>query len=554
MAAERARDPWCTPEERTLFLRLVLWSVGRLRAPITAFGIDYPLFRELLRVRIVLGVRPKDAKTSAWGVAGSALAILMAWFAGLATGLTALVQKDPGVWVVASQSLLMLLLALLLFQVLAGILVDPTDIGVVAAHPIRDRTVFAVRLAEVGLYVLVFVASFSAGSMMLAVFGQPPLAVLFVYPLLSLLAGATTLGLVALLFALCLRIVGPTHFQRVTLWAQILGGVAIFAALQLPRFFHDEQVRSWMDEIRWLRLAWPPFQYAEAFAFASGHAAEAELAAVLAAVLVPLLALWATFALASRYFVAGLQGTLSAPRPRPAWPQGFVSALGRRAAPGLERCGFDLAAALSRREPSFLRGVLPQLVMFQVMSLGMGLGLRRDVTLFIPMSAGFLFMGLPNVLTLSQGTPTPEARSLFASAPLADTGPLLRGGVKALLLQWLALPGLALLCMQLSVGGPAALPRIVLAFALTGVAVLTLTGSYRLYVPFTRAIRFGESKNLGLVVLSGFVMMLIVGLHAALALHPLATAAGVVLAAVVIRDRWRRLGRLRPLVDRPGSD
>lgn len=550
MAAER--DPWHTPEERTLFLRFVLWSVARLRAPIAAFGIDYPLFRELLRVRIVLGVRPKDAKTSAWGVAGSALAILMIWFAGLGTGVLALVQPDPVVWVAASQSLLMVLLALLLFQVLAGILVDPTDIGVVAAHPIRDRTVFAVRLAEVALYVLVVVASFSAGSMMLAVFRQPPLAVLFVYPLLSLLAGATTLGLVALLFALCLRIVGPTHFQRVTLWAQILGGVVIFAGLQLPRFFRDEQIELWVEDIRWLRLAWPPFQYAEVFAFASGRGAE--LGAVLAAVLVPLLALWATSALASRYFVAGLQGTLSAPRPRPAWPQGFVTALGRRAAPGLERCGFDLAAALSRREPSFLRGVLPQLVMFQVMSIGMGFGLRRDLSLFIPMSAGFLFMGLPNVLTLSQGTPTPEARNLFASAPLADAGPLLRGGVKALLLQWLALPALVLLCIQLAVAGPGALPRIVLAFALTGVAVLTMTASYKLFVPFTRPIRFGESKNLGLVVLSGMVMGVLVAVHAALSLHPLALAAGVLLAAVAIRDRWRRLGRLRAFVDRSGSD
>ena len=256
------------------------------------------------------------------------------------------------------------------------------------------------------------------------------------------------------------------------------------------------------------------------------------------------------------YFVAGLQGTLGAPRPRAAWPQGLVDSIGRRLVSGVERHGYDFTAALSRREPGFLRGVLPQLAMFQVMSLGMSFSLNRDSRLFIPFSAAFLFMVLPNVLTQAQSTATPDARTLFSNAPLADEGAFLRGGVKALLVQWFALPALLLVCVQLLVVGLEALPRIVLAFELTGIAVLVFARHYRLRLFFTLPVRVGEggSANLGLVILSGFAMLLLVGAHFALSLHPLALAGGIVLTAGLLRVLWRRLEGMRPVKERAATE
>ena len=545
-ARARRGNPWSTVEERTLLARVILWLVDVLRAPVTAFGVEHRVFRELLRVRVVLGIRPSKTAASVMGTAGAALVVTMVWFTGIGTGIVALTVKNPVIWVTVSLSVLMFLLAMLLFQVVAGILVDPTDIGVVAAHPIRDRTVFAVRLAEAGLHVLVISAAFAAGNVMIAVFGQPPLAVLLVFPVLTLLAGATTLGLVALMFAVILRIVGPTHFQRVTLWAQIVGGALFLASGQLPRLVPRGQWGLWKDQLQELRFLWPPFQYAEVFELALGRAALAEPLAVVAAFLLPAAVLAATFALASRYFVAGLQGTLGAPRPRAAWPQGLVDSIGRRLVSGVERHGYDFTAALSRREPGFLRGVLPQLAMFQVMSLGMSFSLNRDSRLFIPFSAAFLFMVLPNVLTQAQSTATPDARTLFSNAPLADEGAFLRGGVKALLVQWFALPALLLVCVQLLVVGLEALPRIVLAFA----------RHYRLRLFFTLPVRVGEggSANLGLVILSGFAMLLLVGAHFALSLHPLALAGGIVLTAGLLRVLWRRLEGMRPVKERAATE
>lgn len=549
MAAERRPDPWRSREEGSLALASVLWSVARLRPALAAFGLDPGLFRELLRVRVLLALRPSTSGSQAFALAGVVIAVLATWFVGLSTGLVALMNEDATVWIVASQSALMLLVAVLLFQHFAGILVDPTDIGVVAPHPVQDRTLFAVRLAEVAGLLGVFGASFTIGSAFLALFAKPPLGVLFVFPVLSALCVSTAVGLVAFLFAVCLRLVGPTHFQRVTLWAQILGGVLIFLAFQVPRLVHEEQWRLWLDQLRELRFLWPPFQYAEVYAWASGERA-LPVGPALAAVLVPLAALALTFWLASRYFVAGLSGTLGAPRPRATWERGPLTGLlweaGARLRRREERAGFEFTQALARREPQFLRAVLPQLLMFQVMALGMGFS-RHQSGFFLPMSAGFLFMVLPNVLLQSQGTPTPEARELFVSSPVEDEAALLSGGVKALLLAWVGLPALVLFGVQMCVAGPGALPRSLLALELSFVAALVFTRFFQLGVPFSQPIRTGATgaANLGIVLLMGFAFGILVGIHKLLTLHPLALGTGIAALAALIVLLWRRLSGLR---------
>ncbi|HTF88829.1 MAG TPA: hypothetical protein VK843_10505 [Planctomycetota bacterium] len=547
MARKHGIGPWATAEEGSLLLAAMLWTTDRLRFFYVALGVDYPALRELLRVRVLLGMRTSVGNNT-WGMVGIVLAVLMTWLTGMGTGMIAVMSKDASVWVVVSQSVLALMLALLLFQHLAGVLVDPTDIGVVAPHPVSDRTVFAVRLSEVFAYLLIFVASFTAGNLMIAVFAKPLLPVLFIYPLLSLLCGVTTLGAVTLLFALCLRIVGPAYFQRVTLWVQILGGALIFGGMQLRNFLPRVTWAPLLEKYAELRYLWPPVQYAEIFAIASGSGTRFGIAIGIAAVLLPIAALAATLWLASHYFVAGLQGTLGAPIVRSGWQRGWIARLGEQFTRGEERAGFGFALALSRREPHFLRGVLPQLVMFQFMALGMGFGMREDKGMAMPISAGFLFMVLPNLLMLGQATATPDARQLFSSTPLESEAAFLRGGVKALLLQWIALPAIGVIALHLVVGGVTVLPGIVLALELSGVCILFFTRRYDLALPFTQPIRLGQSgaANFGLILVSGLVLVLLVAVHMALSMNPIAMSGGILAAGLLLIVLWRQLDRLRP--------
>jgi hypothetical protein len=551
MARERSGSPWATREEGSLLLALVGFVAARFGPLLRLFGVDPRAFRELLHLRVVLALRP-SREASAWGTAGLALALVMTWVAGLGTGLIALLNEDAALWVVISHSALGFLLALMLFQYAAGILVDPSDIAVVAPHPVGDRTVFAVRLAEVAAYLALFTLAFTGGNVLLAVFGQPPLAVLLFYPVLSVVCAASTLGLVALLFALVLCVVGPAHFQRVTLWVQILGGVALFGALQAPRFVHPEQWGLWADELARWRAFWPPYGYAAWFELASTGHSSAPLAALVAAVLLAPLALLVTFALAARAFLAGLQGPLGAPRPRASWPEGRTARTARllTRTPS-ERAGFEFAAALSRREPHFLRAVLPQLAMFQFMALAMGFGRHREVAMFLPLSPGLLFMLLPNVLVQAQSTPTPAAAGLFASAPLASRDEFLRGGVKALLWQWVGAPAVALFCVQLVLVGLEGLPRILLAFELAFAVTLFFAPRYALALPFTRPIRVGETgaQNFGLILVSGLAMAAVWLAHWLLTRHALVQAASSAALALLLVVLWRDLARVRVRAD-----
>lgn len=542
----QGKDPWRPPEEDSLLARLLLWGVARLALPIRCFGIEPGHFRELLRVRVLLSLRPSSAKPSVWGVAGIAVSMLMTTFMGFMTGLVAVFAEDTGLWIVISQSALALLLVLLLFQFLAEVLVDPTDIGVVAPHPVSDRALFAARLSEIFCTLLLFVACFTAGNVCLALFRKPALAVLFVYPLLSLLCGLTTLGAVALLFALCLRVVGATHFQRVTLWAQILGGAVVFGGMQLTRVVHRQQWGLWAEEHHGLLLFWPPYQYGELYTLLTGQGGGPQVLPSLAAVFVPVAAFAVTLRLASRSFVAGLQGTLGSPTPRGGWPTGVLTRVAGFFAPGPERQGFDFATALARREPHFLRTVVPQLVMYQAMSVGMGFGLRRDLSLFIPVSAAFLFLVVPHLLLQVQGTAEPEARAVFLNAPVASEEALMRGALKGLLVQWVGGPALVLFGVQLFVAGLGSLPRIVLAFQLAFVCTLLFLRRYPMALPFTQTIRSAAqgAANFGLFLVSGFAIALIIGVHVLLTSHPLVLGVGIAVLAWWLRALWKGLDRL----------
>ena len=141
-------SPWRTKEESSLFLGTVLRLVGGFEGPLRAAGVDWPIFSELLRTRIVMDLRPAEASGSGMAVVGTVLSVLMAWALGLMTGLVSLLGASS-TWVVASTSALYFVLAMILLQSLAGMLMDPVDVRVLARHPVPDRTLFAVRLVQV---------------------------------------------------------------------------------------------------------------------------------------------------------------------------------------------------------------------------------------------------------------------------------------------------------------------------------------------------------------------------------------------------------------------
>lgn len=538
-------SPWRTREDSSLFLATMLRLVAPLERPLRAAGVDYALFRELLRTRIVLDLRPAEASGNAFGVVGSVLAVLMSWALGLLVGLISL-SGNTQAWVVTSLSALLFILVLILLQSLAGMLMDPVDVRVLARHPVPDRTLFAVRLVQVFAYLAVQSAGFLAGNLMVAWIKNPVVPVLLVYPLLVLATTLTALGGIALLVAGLLRLVGPGHFQRVVLWMQVfVGGAAAASAQILPRLIGMERLRAmWETGSPW-KFLWPPFAYAEVFASASGEGRAGALALAVT-VLVPLAALLLTLRLASRHYVAGLEGADAAAVGPARWSRGLLARLAPQLTRGREqRIGFEFACALGRREGHLLKGILPQMLSMQAMALAMMLRERDGLepNFFVCFSAGMLVFTLPNLLELAQGTSQPEARWLFTANPLADEDELMRGALKGLLVSWVGVGMVVAGGLQLALLGMEALLEVLLAFELAAVMGLVYARLWSFGVPFRRAIRGNQFANMGLMMTLMLAFLLLGGAHFGLSYwRPLEIAALVTLP-FLLAWQWGVLDR-----------
>lgn len=541
-------SPWRTKEESSLFLQFVLALVGLFERPLAAARVEPAQFRELLRTRLVLDLRPADASGNAYGIVGTVLTILLGWLGGMGTGLIGLLSGNAELWVVVSQSALFLLLLFALLQSLVAMLMDPTDVRVLGRHPVQDRTLFAVRLAQLFAYLFVLGASFLAGNVLLAVWRLPVAGVLLVYPLLTLLGVCTALGMVALVVAAVLKLAGPERFQRVSLWIQVGAAAALAGGLQvLPRMLPRDFWRQlWESPSAWKTL-WPPVAYGKTFEFVLGHGEFPPLALGVT-LLVPVLALAVTLALASRHFIAGVQGALEGSgKPRPRWPGGLLSRLARGLVRGREQlAGLEFARALSLREGHVLRGALPQFFSMQAMTFGVCLGPRNGMGsgFLACMSAGMLAFVVPTVLELCQGTATPGARWLFLAAPLEDEAEVMRGGLKGLLLVWYGV-GMAVLGLaMIAILGPAELAAIVLALELSIVMTLFYARLYGLGIPFRREIRQANMANVGLVMTMFFGLGVLGGIHWLLTRHPWSAGGGIALTAGLIALQWRGLDRM----------
>ncbi len=529
-----------------MFLNLVLGIVDRLRAPITAFGIDFDRFRELLRVKLLLEFRTSVLGQGGMGDVAFVLTLVGFWLMGILTGVAALVL-GPSVWMGATTGLLMGMLFLLLIVHYGNILVDTTDIEQVAPHPVADRTLFASRLAHMMVYVGALAVVFMSGNLMLAVFRGPALAVLALGPLCAFLAVVLTVGVVAGAFAFLLRVLGPARFQRATLWMQVVVMAAMMGGGQLVRFFSRDAGPVLDENLHWLKWVFPPLHFVGLYDFVLGERTVENGAALGLALGLPLVAVIGTLKLASRFFVAGLDGSIHlGGTPRGGWRPTLFARLGVPLCRShAQRAGFGLALALSRRDPFYLRAALPSLIAFPVMAIGMGLNLP-DPPGLAPALA-LLVVGLPTVLQSALFCTDGEASWLLEASPVGERDAVLQGAVKGLIVGTIA-PALlgAGLFLVLLRGSGEILP-VILALELVAIAMLVSLLRWHHGMPFSRspkqqAVDWSNMGHIFMLLLAG---LFVAGVHVALAWNPWVLWISVVLSPVPMYALFRRVDRIR---------
>lgn len=558
----RVDKRWRSRSDSSLFLATVLWVVDKLRRPLIWAGIDFGVFREVLRTKFLIELRTGPMGISPnLGNMDFALALTILAFAmlGLLAGLGGVLLPDsPMIWAGGSIAVLMGLLAAMLLTHHVSILVDATDIEVISPHPVPDATLFATRLAHLFVYVGVLSSVYVAAAMLLAVFRQPPLAVLCVYPLACMLAALLVVGATALLFTVILRVFGAAMYQRLALWLQI--GVTSFmlAGGQIvPRLrFMEGHVEALASDPR-VHAVLPPVHFAGLYMLATGEFTTRNLVYAALALTLPFVALWTTLRLASRHFVAGLSGQVElGPTPKRGFRLGLVSRLGQRLTSSrAERAGFDFACAMATREALFLKMALPQVIGFQVMALAMAWNFSRDDgfgdKIAVPLVMAFLLMGLPQVVAAAGGSKDGSARWLFCASPLETVDEAFRGATKGLVCLGVVLPMIVSATVLLLIFGFGHALGILLAFELTLVAALYFTPGLSLYLPFTFTVgargRKAPDVRPNFLIVFGLIFAIfgLVLVHVLVTLHVAVTAIAVLALVPLVVSRFRALAKLR---------
>jgi len=535
--------PWRPERERSFALRSSLWLVDRLRAPIAWLGVDYALFRLILEQRF----RARTAGAPGPVGTGTALAMLFLALAGLGPGFLALVTRQPLWWMLAGQALWIFTLALLTATHFASVLVDPTDVGVLASRPVDDRTLFATRIAHVLAEVLLLAAASALFPTLLALFVFPPLAVLVAYPLATLCSALGVLGAMTLVIAVALRLAGPGRFQRVVFWGQIGGGMLLIVLPQfVPRLLAGVDLAGFLESRRWLAFVLPPLAELSLYRLLAGTGDRLDVLLAALVLILPLgLGAW-TLRAASRSYVAALgdPGTLLVVRAR-GFAQGFFARLGKRLCSTHEaRAAYGLALALSRRDKLFLRSILPMMGMIVVMVLGMavprhGRGIDTDMAGVGPYYVLMLGSTTFELSRLSEHAPASEWRRIL---PVASMSALLEGSAKALLCGTL-LPLLVLLAAALvAVVGPLGLPDVALGVPLCAAALTFAAKPFLRTLPFTQGAKSGMSfDRLPRYLAMMLAMGLLIGLHALARMHWLSSSLAALAAVLLFLRGWRGL-------------
>lgn len=544
---------WHPKSTSVLLIPLVMWCAEHLRRPLVAFGIDYARFKWLLETKLTLDFRSDNKGSSSFITFGLVLVMAMTWLSSLPVTLLALLHPEPELWMSIVSAHTMFMTLFLLGTMYSTLLVDTTDVDVLQSRPVPDRTLFAARLAHVAVYLVSILSMCLFWPITLGWLGYPFWSLVVSIPIVVASSAATGLGIVAILFALALRIGGPARFQRLALWSQIaLTAILMGGAQAASAIVGGKTFVAWLRGDSWTHVFLPPLQQGGLFGLVLGHATTTNIVLGALAILVPIVAILIALTLASRHFVAGLQGEIARVNPTSTRrKRGIFARIGAWSTSSRqERAGFDFVLAMSRREKLFLRATVPMLAGFAMGGISMTLNSRAlgdqmpGILRVLPVY--FFAIGLPGILENWRFSEHGEASWIVEMSPTNTLRPFVIGGIKAILLGTLAPAVLGLGVLLFAVQGLRVVPDLLVAFAVVAALALSTTPLLVLRVPFARKHKFGEIdfRNIAIIFSILFVTVAAGGLHALARLHWMGLTAFGVTAVIVIVVGWKRLARI----------
>jgi len=433
-------------------IKLILHIIDLFSRPLTAIGVDYPQFRAILEVKLMMDNRrtPVAFQQGAPGKkppqAAFAMTLAMQALFGFFFAATTMWIPSPLVAMSLAHSFVMVMVGMTLVADFSTVLLDTTDNAVLQPRPITGRTLLAVRIAHITVYLSLLAFSLSAFTM-----AATAIRYHWTAPLVFAATLALSLCLIIFfassLYLLAMRLVSAEKLRNIITWTQIIMTIAMVGGYQiLPRFMGKEDIRAMSFEGATWVYFYPPAWFAAPMDLLMGHVGIMQLFLATEAVVIPLIAILVVVRVLAPSFNSSIfalegQPTQSAPvgLARPAG-SAFPTHLARWLCRDPEvRAGFDFTWRLCDRDRQFKRRVYPSIAMAAIMC---GAILFKEASdtgaaaeflqkhnfyLFILYFGSMMTASIVMQVTL---TDQPEAAWIYRVLPVARPGALMLAGWK----------------------------------------------------------------------------------------------------------------------------
>ncbi len=436
-------------------------------------------------------------------------------FVGLLLGVVIATHEAANAGLTVLHSGVMMILALALLSDFSTVLLDTTDVEVLAYRPVSARTILGARLLHVIHYVSAIVLALGGFGWLVWTVRDGVRG--FVGFGLALIADASLiLGLVTLVYVLGMRLLSPARLRSFLLWSQIAATLTFLFGFQLmPRLLGVSVLTD-----RGLHEATWPWFYPPAWAASlsrlGGIGLDRTTAMALLGVAIPTIAFALTARLSRLFRPAALSEAVSFPRARrdSGWLERWARRLTRNP---VEAAYFAWTWRLVGRDAAFKLRVYPSLIMSLIFppllivlapgsddfSEGWSSLPGTDQHLLLLYFACLALLGCVLMLRM---TDRPEAGWVHFIGPQRGPGDALVAAFKVVLLRFI-LPLFAVAStLVLAIWGARALGDIAMAGAATFLIAALETYIFGRRLPFTEP---ASPQSSGSAAVVGLMLMVI---------------------------------------------
>lgn len=520
-------------------------------------GVDYPVFRHLLWAKLVLDGRRFGRDRGQVGMMRNVgfLGMLGLYCSlSLFVGLFLVDGEEPFTDATVMMSFAVFMIALPLLLDFSAVLLDTSDVSVLAPLPVDGATLLAVRTTHISLYLVLIAASASSGLLLGGLRWYSPPAHLLATSLCVALVTVFTFSCVVLVIVVALRRVNLSRFKNGMVWVQVATlGCVYFGSQLMPMVAVRAADEGWFERAPWLLALYPPAWFGGLYrTLVAGPAPVDALLAPLA-IAAPI-GLGVASALVARGGFVQRLAALAEARGSAEGRQrsrGLAGRIGRRwARVGAERAGYCFFLDACAGERQFKLRIAPVLFIpvFGVLiplATGGERALERVLDR-VPYLCLLPVMLVPLVFGAARFSEFFEARWCFDCLDKRELKSFARGVMKAVAARFMVLPLLLLGGLALALGGLDAVGPTLLCVGISLLLVRLVLPRLGAILPFSEEYSYARAQS-GAALVFGLALLVgvVICVTYLLGLVPYAQlVCGLVVLALGVLA-WARLDRMR---------